>query len=175
MKQHVETSTAWNPTFSRWRHGGWYVHQVRHIGGACGCVSNNYPDKKWRIVCDRRRKGLGEEGDFTFPTRDAAARAEYELAQARIADELKKWTEIPNDGGYRQAIGEYAVQIIRDFEGDYCVRVEHAGLKSKFWASQRVASSRRLIGLWTKFWNYRNLMEYIQVARAIEEGRHGTF
>lgn len=122
---------AWNPTYSHWRHGGWYVHDVRHIGGACGCVSNNYPDKKWRIVCDDRRNDLGEEGDFTFPSRDAAARAEYELAKARIAEELGKWNEIPNAGGYRQPIGEYEVHIISDFEGDFCVRVERAGKKIK--------------------------------------------
>lgn len=68
--------------YSRWRHGGWYVHDVRYPSGACGCVSNNYPDKKWRIACDDRRKELGGEGDFTFATRDAAARAELELVEA---------------------------------------------------------------------------------------------
>lgn len=70
---------AWEPSFSRWRHGGWYVHNIRYPNGGCGCVSNNYPDKKWRIACDNRRNALGEEGDFTFPSRDAAARAEREL------------------------------------------------------------------------------------------------
>lgn len=71
--------------YSRWRHGGWYVHDVRYPSGACGCVSNNYPDKKWRIACDDRRKELGGEGDFTFATRDAAARAELELVEAMKA------------------------------------------------------------------------------------------
>jgi hypothetical protein len=69
-----------NPLYSRWRHGGWYVHGVRYPSGACGCVSRNYPDKKWRIVCDDRRTDLGQPGDFTYPSRDAAAFAEYELA-----------------------------------------------------------------------------------------------
>lgn len=68
----------WSPMYSRWRHGGWYVHNVRYPSGACGCVSNNYPDKQWRIVSDDRRKDLGAPGDFTFPSRDAAARAEYD-------------------------------------------------------------------------------------------------
>ena len=47
-------------------------------------MSNNYPDKKWRIACDDRRKTLGGEGDFTFPTRDAAAKAEFDLVFAVI-------------------------------------------------------------------------------------------
>ena len=68
--------------YSKWRHGGWYVDNVRYPSGACGCVSNNYPDKKWRIVCDDRRGELGAEGDFTFPSRDAAAKAEQELIEA---------------------------------------------------------------------------------------------
>lgn len=46
-------------------------------------MSNNYPDKKWRIVCDKRRGALGEDGDFTFPTRDAAAQAEFDLVNAK--------------------------------------------------------------------------------------------
>lgn len=67
--------------YTKWRHGGWYTN-VRYPSGACGCVSRNYPDKKWRIVCDPRRKGnLNEEGDFTYKTRDEAALAEYELVE----------------------------------------------------------------------------------------------
>lgn len=69
----------WTPAFSRWRHGGWYVSNVYYPSGACGCVSRNYPDGKWRIVCDDRRTELGAPGDFTFKTRDEAARAEYAL------------------------------------------------------------------------------------------------
>ena len=62
----------WKPRYSHRRHGGWYVTNVWHLSGAVGCVSNNYDDKKWRIVC----------GDFavTYPSRDAAARAEREIA-----------------------------------------------------------------------------------------------
>jgi hypothetical protein len=66
--------------YSRWRHGGWYVAGIRYPSGACGCVSNNYPDSKWRIVCDDQREALNEPGDVTFPTREAAARAEQVLA-----------------------------------------------------------------------------------------------
>ena len=58
----------WTPTFEPWRHGGWYVTNVRYPSGACGCVSNNYPDRKWRIVCGPL--------DVTFSTRGDAARAE---------------------------------------------------------------------------------------------------
>jgi hypothetical protein len=65
----TEMTTEFQPTYSRWRHGGWYVDNVRYPSGAVGCVSNNYADKKWRIACGPR--------DITFPSRDAAARAEY--------------------------------------------------------------------------------------------------
>lgn len=71
--------SAWQPHFSRWRHGGWYVDNV-HYPHAVGCVSRNYPDRKWRIVCDKR------EGDHVYPTRDAAARAEREIARAESAE-----------------------------------------------------------------------------------------
>jgi hypothetical protein len=59
----------WTPEYSPWRHGGWYVDNVRYPGGAVGCVSRNYPDKKWRVVCNTL-------GGAVFPNRDAAARAE---------------------------------------------------------------------------------------------------
>lgn len=66
-------------SYEKWRHGGWTVTGVRYPSGACGCVSSNYKDGKWRIVCDDRRVALGEDGDFTFPTREKAARAEQAL------------------------------------------------------------------------------------------------
>jgi hypothetical protein len=72
----VLSPLEWKPIYSPWRHGGWYVHNVQYPNGAIGCVSRNYPDKKWRIACDSR------EGDHTYPNRDAAARAEYELAKS---------------------------------------------------------------------------------------------
>lgn len=67
-------------SYERWRHGGWYVGGVRYPSGACGCVSSNYPDRKWRIACDQRRLNLNEPGDVTFRSREKAARAEQALA-----------------------------------------------------------------------------------------------
>ena len=81
----TDDKQEWMPVYSRWRHGGWYVDNVRYPSGACGCVSNNYPDKKWRIACDSRRNELGEPGDYTFASRDAAARAEFALANEVVA------------------------------------------------------------------------------------------
>lgn len=72
---------SFEPVYSNWRHGGWYVNNVRYPTGAIGCVSNNYPDGKWRIVCDDRRVNLNEPGDFTFASRDEAAKAEFALAK----------------------------------------------------------------------------------------------
>ena len=65
--------------YERWRHGGWYVHGVRYPNGACGCVSRNYEDYKWRIVCDPRPF----EQRPTFETRDEAAEAELLLAASQ--------------------------------------------------------------------------------------------
>jgi hypothetical protein len=76
----------WQPAYEPWRHGGWYVTNIRYPGGAVGCVSRNYPDGKWRIVCDPRPDAHGK---YTFRTRDDAARAERELATAsweRVAE-----------------------------------------------------------------------------------------
>lgn len=75
--------------YTPWRHGGWYVGNVRYPNGAVGCVSRNYPDKRWRIACDAR------QGDQTYRTRDEAARAEQVLALSqytdqRIAEEMDK-------------------------------------------------------------------------------------
>jgi hypothetical protein len=68
----------WTPIYEPWRHGGWYVVNVTYPSGACGCVSRNFADKKWRIACDSR------QGDYTYPNRDAAARAERELARGGV-------------------------------------------------------------------------------------------
>jgi hypothetical protein len=62
--------------YSPWRHGGWYVHNVRYPSGAIGCVSRNYDDGKWRIVCDPRPNA---HQLHTYRTRDEAARAELAL------------------------------------------------------------------------------------------------
>lgn len=66
--------------YQSWRHGGWYVVNVHHPSGAVGCVSRNYADRKWRIVCDPREGSYpGGANDHTYPNRDAAARAERDL------------------------------------------------------------------------------------------------
>lgn len=90
----------WTPEYEPWRHGGWYVTNVRYPSGAVGCVSRNYPDRKWRIVCDSRPW----ETAATFPTRDAAARAERARTEAQqaFADRLVvhgHWLAKNPDGG----------------------------------------------------------------------------
>lgn len=69
--------TGFIPQYSPWRHGGWYVDNVHYPSGAVGCVSRNFPDRKWRIACDDR------DSDHTYPNRDAAARAEHVIALER--------------------------------------------------------------------------------------------
>lgn len=29
----LHTTPIWQPSFSKWRHGGWYVHNVRYPSG----------------------------------------------------------------------------------------------------------------------------------------------
>lgn len=65
-------------TYSRERNSGWYVHEVRYASGAVGCVSRNYGDRRWRIVCDPREFDVAP----SFDTRDEAAAAEFRLVQA---------------------------------------------------------------------------------------------
>lgn len=79
---------TWTPQFSRWRHGGWYVNNIRYPSGAVGCVSNNYEDRKWRIACDPRP--FAERP--TFKTRDAAARGEKHYVETNW-EALKKKDE----------------------------------------------------------------------------------
>ena len=72
------TATDFVPEYSPWRHGGWYTN-VRYPSGAVGCVSRNYTDGKWRIVCDERPNA---HAIYTYPSRDAAARAEKAMIEA---------------------------------------------------------------------------------------------
>jgi hypothetical protein len=69
--------TAPNFTYSPRRHGGWYVDNIPYSSGAVGCVSRNYSDRKWRIVCDPRPF----EHQPTFKSREEAATAEWNLVQ----------------------------------------------------------------------------------------------
>ncbi len=69
MSNHTR---PWKADYLRWRHGGWYVCNTRYPNGGCGCVSNNYDDKRWRIVCDSRPL----EQMPVFSSREDAAQAE---------------------------------------------------------------------------------------------------
>lgn len=89
--QELECPSGWTPIYGRWRHGGFYVFNTEYPTGGSGCLSRNYVDKKWRIVCDYRRSELGEEGDETFPSRDAAARAEHVFCMSMEV----AWTIVP--------------------------------------------------------------------------------
>lgn len=104
-------SNNWEPIFSKWRHGGWSISNLRYPAGHCGCVSNNYQDGKWRIVCDPRRKDLGEEGDFTFRTRKDAAIAESELVRIKH-ETLAPWLEGLSDSDLRYS----AVSLFADID-----------------------------------------------------------
>lgn len=72
----------WEPDYEPWRHGGWYT-DARYPSGACGCVSNNYDDKKWRIAC-------GSYHGLTFSTRRDAANAERAMTLALCEAEADK-------------------------------------------------------------------------------------
>lgn len=75
----AQNKLDWEPGgWERWRHGGWYVGNLHYPSGAVGCVSNNYPDKKWRIACDPRPF----ETQPTFRNRRDAAIGERDLIRA---------------------------------------------------------------------------------------------
>lgn len=95
MERTRAQNDNWQPLYSVWRHGGYYVTNVRYPSGSCGCVSNNYDDKQWRIVCDPRDYKSPEEQP-TYSTRDAAARAERELVLA-MHEKQKASEETPDD------------------------------------------------------------------------------
>lgn len=95
----MSSTETWTPAYSPWRHGGWYVGNVRYPSGAVGCVSRNYQDRKWRIVCDTRGEPFTSV-DYTYPNRDAAARAERELTEAQMARFLRLVRELSDFGQY---------------------------------------------------------------------------
>lgn len=90
ITEALAEDSSWKPMFSKWRHGGWYVHGITHLNGGCGCVSNNYVDGMWRIVCDPRRVDVNEPGDYTFKTRQEAAHAERALIRELTLAMLQK-------------------------------------------------------------------------------------
>lgn len=101
-----------NFEYSRWRHGGWYVHNVRYPSGAIGCVSNNYADKKWRIACDSR------DPQPTFRTRDEAARAEWHLVQAEAKPDRTRNEYIENHAHpHYHTAGAWEGKPAQRFEG----------------------------------------------------------
>jgi hypothetical protein len=111
-KRPVAVDQTSAPSYSPWRHGGWYVHSNRYPDGTVGCVSNNYPDGKWRIVEDPRREGeLGGPGDYSFVTRDEAARAEHALVLGEFA-KLPTWISDIEDSQLRYA----AASLVKDLQ-----------------------------------------------------------
>lgn len=84
--------------YDRWRHGGWYT-SARYAAGGSGCVSRNYADKKWRIVCDKR---FMAHDMHTYRTRDDAAYAEYRLTRDIASGHL-----CTSCGKYFQADSDY--------------------------------------------------------------------
>ena len=102
---------TWTPQFSSWRHGGWYVDNIRYPSGAVGCVSRNYEDKKWRIVCDERKGSHpGGENDHTYPNRTAAALAEKEIADEQWVDTRRHH----NYEHYRKIADALPDDVLRD-------------------------------------------------------------
>lgn len=77
--RRLEVTEDWSPAYAVWRHGGYYVTNVRYPNGACGCVCRDN-DGRWWIACDSRV--LDEQE--SYPSRDAAARAERDLIAAGV-------------------------------------------------------------------------------------------
>lgn len=146
--------------YERWRHGGWYVHGVKYPSGAVGCVSNNYNDKKWRIVCDSRRGDLNEPGDYTFGSREEAARAEKALAikawSDYVLDRLASVQRLTNsqttddpmrvslDGGETFVVAPQGVRVVyadvmvpgEADGGSLHVNLTHEGIVSDLWTTR---------------------------------------
>ena len=68
---------AWKPTYSRWRHGGYYVDNLYYPSGAVGCiVSARYThDGLFHLACDPRPV----DQRVGYRTREEAAYAEREM------------------------------------------------------------------------------------------------
>lgn len=127
-------------TYSQWRHGGWYVNEVRYPSGAIGCVSRNYPDGKWRIVCGNH--------DVTFPTREAAARAELEIAAAKCAE--IDAAKAPPAAPVASVVGAPARNTARYCDGlarEFTVRFPGAGINGDRWAPAIVPLGGRYVAL----------------------------
>ena len=85
------SNRTWIAACSRWRHGGWYVHNTRYPNGGCGCVSNNYDDKRWRVVCDSRPL----EKIPIFSSREDAANGErYFVEHQAMLESLRMFLQL---------------------------------------------------------------------------------
>ena len=65
-------------TYGPWRHGGYYVNEIRYPNGAAGCVAGPDKNGRWWIACDER------EAPESYPTRKAAATAERNLIASGV-------------------------------------------------------------------------------------------
>jgi hypothetical protein len=135
----TKTATAgdWQPEFSPWRHGGWYVDNLQYPSGAVGCVSCNYPDRKWRIACDPRP--FAEQP--TFPTRIAAAFGERELIASMAANgDSNTATQQPPapDAGLREGEHNPLPWYVKDSKG---VMLGSSGNKGAIFICDRSAGT----------------------------------
>lgn len=114
MTYPTTQETPWESSYDAWRHGGWYT-DARYPSGACGCVSNNYTDKKWRIAC-------GPYFGLTFSTRRDAANAERAMTlamcraaqqQAEIVDALSAMLAVFGDDSTPGTDAHYATAKAR--------------------------------------------------------------
>lgn len=72
---------TWTPAYDYWRHGGSYVTNVVYPSGAVGCIASARHSRSGRFEIACAPAGHDE----TYRTRDAAARAEAEIALAQWA------------------------------------------------------------------------------------------
>lgn len=73
-----ERESKWIPQYEKWRHGGYYVTNLRYPDGAVGCVAK-LANGKWAIACPPYH---GVE-PLQFSTRDDAANAEFYIVKAK--------------------------------------------------------------------------------------------
>jgi hypothetical protein len=69
-------------SYERWPHRRWRNNSAVYPSGTAGCISNNYPDKRWRISCT-----LINLDHLTFSSRDDAAKAETLFTYALAMDQ----------------------------------------------------------------------------------------
>lgn len=97
VSEALDESAAWEPLFSKWSGGGWYVANVQYPEGSVGCVCYSFDESTWRIVCDPR---AGSDEEVTFKTRKEAAHAERMLVRQRVVDLLERIEAMPGKTDY---------------------------------------------------------------------------